>query len=747
MAYVINRSDGTAFTTLQDSTIDTTSSITLVGRNYIGYGEIQNENFLFLLENFSNTTAPNKPVSGQLWWDTTGPVLKVYDGTNWSEVGAATISETEPADPQLGAFWYKSGANTLHTYNGTSWVFVGPETAEGFGVTRARSTTLRADTGTDYPVILITVADIIVGIVSTNAFTIDSSAAITGFTTVGLGITLSSEYFVNGALKGNADTATALKTVRQINGVGFDGTQNIDITATTTHNLTAGNYIAGNDFNGSATTNWSVDATSANTIGKVVARNSSGGFSAGLITADLAGNVTGNVTAESGTSRFNEVEANRFIGATLTGNAFSATKLRTARDINGVPFDGQTDITVPASARTLTDTALAANVVTSQLESVGALTSLVVNGTITVSTNHTIAAGGAGSTTTATRLMRLVADDGTDTSVVDLISPDSAVSSGYGPKGAIIPNVDEALDLGKSTKRFDNVHANTFNGALVGNADTATSATTATNIAGGAAGSVAYQTASGATALLPIGASGQVLKSTGSTVQWGAPSLAEIIPGNYITGNNYDGLSTQSWAVDATTANTASKVVARDSSGNFAAGTITASLSGNATTATTAGLLSGSRTINGVVFDNSGNITVTATDPNAVAKAGSTMTGRLTLSADPTSSMHAATKQYVDASSGYTIVSGSSSAVGYTNQVGSFNNGSNYFDVYPPSGKSMSNLIAFIPSIRTIHYAGGVDGNDSLRCTYTYLSNRIRVYVQNTEQRSTPAANYLGVWS
>jgi hypothetical protein len=103
--------------------------------------------------------------------------------------------------------------------------------------------------------------------------------------------------------------------------------------------------------------------------------------------------------------------------------------------------------------------------------------------------------------------------------------------------------------------------------------------------------------------------------------------------------------------------------------------------------------------------------------------------------------------RYVDASSGYTIVSGSSSAVGYTNQVGSFNNGSNYFDVYPPAGKSMSNLIAFIPSIRTIHYAGGVDGNDSLRCTYTYLSNRIRVYVQNTEQRSKPAANYLGVWS
>ena len=744
MAYVINRSDGTAFTTLQDSTIDTTSSVTLVGRNYIGYGEIQNENFLFLLENFSNASAPSKPISGQLWWDTTGPSLKVYDGTKWSEVGAATISDTAPEDPPLGSFWYQTGSNTLHTYNGSSWVFIGPESAEGYGVTRARSTVLTADTGTGYPVILITISDIVVAIVSTNSFTIADSNPITGFTTVDTGITLSSSYFVNGALKGNADTATALRTVRQINGVGFDGTQDINISATTTHSLTAGNYISGNDFDGSATTEWSVDATSSNVIGKIVVRNTAGGFSAGTITADLEGNVTGNVTASSGTSRFDVVEANTFIGQTLTGNAFSATKLRTARDINGVPFDGQSDITVPASARTLTDTALAANVVSSQLESVGELTSLVVNGTVVVSSNHTIIAGGTGSTTTTTRQMRLVADDGTDTSVVDLISPDVSVSAGYGSNGGIVPDVDQALDIGKDTKKFDNVHANTFHGALVGNADSSTSATTATNIAGGAAGSVAYQTASGATALLPIGAVGQVLRSTGSTVQWGAASLAEIIPGDYIVGSNYDGLSSRNWSVDADTANTASKVVARDSSGNFAAGTISANLSGNATTATS---LQTARTINGVTFDGTGNITINATDLDAVAKAGGTMTGRLTLSADPTSSMHAATKQYVDASSGYTIVSGSSSAVGYTNQVGSFNNGSNYFDVYPPSGKSMSNLIAFIPSIRTIHYAGGVDGNDSLRCTYTYLSNRIRVYVQNTEQRSTPAANYLGVWS
>ena len=750
MAYVINRSDGTAFTTLQDSTIDTTSSVTLVGRNYIGYGEIQNENFLYLLENFSNTTAPSKPISGQLWWDTTGPVLKVYDGSKWSEVGAATISDTAPENPQQGAFWYKSGSNTLHTYNGSSWVFIGPESAEGYGVTRARSTVLTADTGTGYPVILITISDIVVAIVSTNSFTIADSNPVTGFTSVDTGITLSSSYFVNGALKGNADTATRLDNTRLINGVGFNGTQDINISATTTHSLTAGNYITGNDFDGSATTEWSVDATSSNVIGKIVVRNTAGGFSAGTITADLEGNVTGNVTANSGTSRFDVVEANRFIGQTLTGNAFSATKLRTARDINGVSFDGQSDITVPASARTLTDTALAANVVSSQLESVGELTSLVVNGTVTVSSNHTITAGGSGSTSTSTRQMRLVADDGTDTSVVDLIAPDVSVAAGYGSNGGIIPNVDQALDIGKDAKKFDNVHANTFHGALVGNADSSTSATTATNIAGGAAGSVAYQTASGATALLPIGAAGQVLTSTGSTVQWGAAGNAEIIPGNYILGSNYDGLSTRNWSVDADTANTAGKVVARDSSGNFAAGTITASLSGNATSATTASTLSGSRTINGVVFDNTGNITINATDPDAVSKTAinQTLTGTYNLLTTPTLAGHLTNKAYVDnTASGYQIQHAIYTRVNsYTNQVGSFNYSHNFFDVFPPSGKTMSDFAGGITSISLIHFAGGVDGNDSLGCWYDTLSDRLRVRVQNTEQRSHPRANYLFFW-
>lgn len=520
MAYIINKSDGTAFTTLEDATINTASSLTLVGRNYIGYGEIQNENFLFLLENFANTAAPSTPIAGQLWFDTGSNALKAYDGTKWVAVGAATISATAPEDPPAGAFWFKSGSNSLYTWNGTSWSFIGPESAEGFGTTRARSSTLVSDTGTTYPVILITVSDVVVAIVSSNAFTIASSNSITGFGTVESGINLNSSMFISGSIKGNADTATALENTRTINGVGFNGTRDITISANTSNNLEAGDYITGNDFNGGSTTVWSVDATSANQIGKVVARNSTGGFAAGLITADLAGNVTGNVTATQGTSKFNRIEANEFVGQNLSGNAFSATKLRRAVNINGVSFDGQADITVTASARTLTSDSLASNVIYSELERVGLLSSLEVNGLVTISSNMTVAASGNNSNITANKILKLTADDGASTSVVDLISPATSVSAGYGAKGAIIPTVDQALDLGKSARKWDNVHANTFNGDLVGNADTATSATTATNIAGGALGSLVYQTASGTTSLLPVGASGNMLLSTGSTVQW-----------------------------------------------------------------------------------------------------------------------------------------------------------------------------------------------------------------------------------
>ena len=126
------------------------------------------------------------------------------------------------------------------------------------------------------------------------------------------------------------------------------------------------------------------------------------------------------------------------------------------------------------------------------------------------------------------------------------------------------------------------------------------------------------------------------------------------------------------------------------------------------------------------------------------------MSGYLTLHAAPTNANHAATKNYVDTkvpNLTYTYGNTVYSTASYTNQVGSFNNNANYFDVFPPGGKTMSNLVAFIPSIAVIHYAGDVNRDDSMRCTWEAQADRIRVWVQNTEQRSNPAANYLAIWS
>jgi len=130
--------------------------------------------------------------------------------------------------------------------------------------------------------------------------------------------------------------------------------------------------------------------------------------------------------------------------------------------------------------------------------------------------------------------------------------------------------------------------------------------------------------------------------------------------------------------------------------------------------------------------------------------------GRITLQKEGTQAKHLVTKKYVDdkvatvansVQGNYKIVSGASYVTsGFTNQVGSFNESRNYFDVYPPSGYKMSDLEAFLPSIHMIHFAGGVDANDSIKCHHRILSNRIRVFVQGTEQRSAPAANYIAVW-
>jgi hypothetical protein len=756
MAYVINKFNGVQLVVLDDGTIDTSTSLGLLGRNYIGYGETQNENFVFLLENFANTAPPSRPLVGQIWFNTTDDTAYAYDGSNWNPIGSATSSSTAPLNTNSGALWLKTPVNQLYVYTGTEWRFIGPEAVEGFGSTRARAGSLDDTLGNPQPVIFLETNGTVFAICTAAAFVINPSNSVTGFNNaLQVGINLSATAKINGSITGNAATADQLSTARLINGVPFNALSNITVTANTTNLLKKGTYIVGADFNGSVESTWSVDATSSNIMGKVVARNSEGGFSAGTVTATFIGDLTGNVTASTGVSTFNTVQANQFIGATLSGNAGSATRLATARTINGVNFDGSNNIIVPASAETLTGNAINNSVTLSGLTQVGTLSSLNVSDSgISLGSGTQLRVFVDSSVPTIRSTTgRLNFDMGGSGPDVNFVDSTTSLSLG-GPNAPAIIG-DNTTNLGITGYKFNGIYANDF----FGNATTATLATTATNLPGGGPGAIPYQTAANTTAMLGLGTAGTVLTAQSSGIAWQPIGQEALTKGSFLNMINtttsgslslFDGNIPATISVDATSANTSSKVVARDASGNFAAGTITANLVGAVTgNASTATQLQTARLINGVSFNGTQDITITATDNTKVALAGSTMTGYLTLVGAPVNANHATTKTYVDSRlPQYTIVSGAQySTSGFTNQVGSFNDGANFFDVFPPAGKSMGNIIAFIPSIHVVHYAGGVDGNDSIRCTYSYLGDRIRVYVQNTEQRSTPAANYLAIWS
>jgi len=387
MAYIINRYDGSRLIVLDDGILDTSIPVGLVGRNYTGWGEVFNENFVFLLENFRGSSPPTRPLQGQTWYDSTNSVLKAYDENQWNPIGNAAVSEGEP-NPTQGGFWLKSTTEQLYVSVNNEWKLVGPEGLEGYGTTRIKSELVIDSQGQDRPVSISYVDGQPISIFSSAAFTLAENF-IQGFSQIEVGLNFRSDAVVNGNLKGNADTATAFRTPRNINGVSFDGTQNIVIKSSTTNPLRKGDYIVGSDWDGTLTDTWSVDATPENRIGKVVARDANGEFSAERITANLTGDVLGNVTALSGTSAFSNITATRVTSPDFIGNASTATRLRTARKINTIDFDGTADITLPVPAETLVGNTLAENVVFSSLTSVGKLSSLEVNDTgINVSNNN-----------------------------------------------------------------------------------------------------------------------------------------------------------------------------------------------------------------------------------------------------------------------------------------------------------------------------------------------------------------------
>lgn len=183
MAYTINRFNGTVLTNVEDGTVDQTTDLKLIGKNYSGYGEAQNENFLFMLENFAGSSAPTKPISGMLWFDNTNNKIKVYDGAKWKPTGGAEVSATTPTGLSEGDLWWNSSSDQLYGLtDANDWILIGPQKA-GTGTTEMQSLTIYDEGRNTHSVIAAILNDKIKFIISKDDdFTPDVNAGQTEIT-------------------------------------------------------------------------------------------------------------------------------------------------------------------------------------------------------------------------------------------------------------------------------------------------------------------------------------------------------------------------------------------------------------------------------------------------------------------------------------------------------------------------------------------------------------------------------------
>jgi|694.fasta_scaffold126810_2 hypothetical protein len=133
MPYILNKTNGSTIAIVQDASIDLTTDLTFVGKNYAGYGEYQNENFLRLLENFASGTPTSRPIEGQLWFDNINKKVNFYDGLNWKGLATLEINDSNPVTSKnflAGDLWYDRPASQLYVYNGSEFVLIGPLTGD-----------------------------------------------------------------------------------------------------------------------------------------------------------------------------------------------------------------------------------------------------------------------------------------------------------------------------------------------------------------------------------------------------------------------------------------------------------------------------------------------------------------------------------------------------------------------------------------------------------------------------------------
>jgi microcystin-dependent protein len=480
--------------TIQDGTVDNTTSLTLVGKNYTGYGQIIAGDFLHLLENFANSTAPSNPVQGQLWFDNSTGInlLYAFDGSTWNAVGSVKKSGTAPSNSNTGDLWVDTINSQLYLYSGSSFVLVGPQFSSGLQSgpiieTIVDTSNVSHTVTTIYATSTITTATSYrMMIVSKDTFT--PKSAILGFTTINEGINLSNVNATNAdsltRFWGTAQQADALlvgtTAVPAANFLRNDVTSiaNYPINVRNDGGITIGSGLGFNlGINGSTTVFYSRNSGNAiefstNNAGTIVTglhlnANARLGVGPNNTSPQSALDVIGGTTikddpstqAISWTSNTIVVldtyitSDNYYYQVTTAGTTGSNSPSGTT--INGTETNGTAVLTCIG------------NIPTSPVPG-----RLIITGTTDIGTTSgsPFDPGGASIQTAGGLSVSKSATIGTTLSVGGTITGiTGAINVGADSNSvAILPSENLAYDIGTDAQRFRNVYAETFNGSFSG---------------------------------------------------------------------------------------------------------------------------------------------------------------------------------------------------------------------------------------------------------------------------------------